>query len=89
MQAFDLTSSLQNRLLLRTFWGAAICECDTYGETGAVGWRRFFSRGVAGLTLADRDGGIKFWATPHYCLRRLGCIGDGATKGGGNYEAFR
>ena len=49
----------------------------------------FLLGGVLALTLADRDGGIEFWAMPHYCLRRLGCIGDGATKGGGNCEAFR
>jgi hypothetical protein len=49
----------------------------------------FFLWGLLALTLADRDGGIEFWATPHYCLRRLGCIGDGTTKGGGNYESFR
>jgi len=49
----------------------------------------FFLWGLLALTLAERDGGIDLWATPHYCLRRLGCLGDGTKKGGGNYESFR
>jgi len=30
----------------------------------------FFLWGLLALTLAERDGGIEFWATPHYCLRQ-------------------
>jgi hypothetical protein len=48
-----------------------------------------FLWGLLALTLAEDDGGIEFWATPHYCLRRLGCIGHPMNSGGMNYEQFR
>ena len=43
--------------------------------------------GLLALTFAQAQPSIEFWATPHYCLRQLGCLPR--SKGGVNYADFR
>lgn len=45
--------------------------------------------GLLALTFAQPEPEPEFQATPHYCLRRLGVIGDNAKKGGKEYRLFR
>lgn len=57
----------------------------------------FYLWGLLALTFAQPEPGIEFWATPHYCLRQLGCLGatqggdvpGRLSKGGVNYAQFR
>ncbi len=51
----------------------------------------FYLWGLVALTLSQREASTEFYATPHYCLSRLGLIGRGdrAGRGGKNYELFR
>lgn len=54
----------------------------------------FLLWGLLALTFEQRNPSIEFWATPHFCLRRLGCLDakgadGGQSKGGENYAAFR
>lgn len=58
----------------------------------------YYLWGLLALTFAQPDPGIEFWATPHYCLRQLGCLGKSTnpqpgkgrlSKGGVNYAQFR
>jgi len=48
----------------------------------------FFLWGLLALTLAQPDATGDFYATPHFCLRQLGCLATGS-KGGKNYNQFR
>lgn len=45
--------------------------------------------GMLALTLSQKDGGSDFYATPHFCLRQLGCIGQESDTGGKTYRQFR
>jgi hypothetical protein len=47
----------------------------------------FYLWGLLALTFAQPEPGIELWATPHWCLKHLGCL-DGP-KGGRNYARFR
>jgi len=48
----------------------------------------FFLWGLLALTLAQREATFDFHATPHYCLKQLGCLSR-ESKGGKNYAQFR
>jgi hypothetical protein len=48
--------------------------------------------GLIALTLSQREPSVEFYATPHYCLNRLGVISRGkgqGGRGGKNYALFR
>ena len=45
--------------------------------------------GLLALNFAQAEPAVEFQATPHYCLRQLGMIGDSLVRGGKNYELFR
>lgn len=45
--------------------------------------------GLLALTFSQPDPTAEFEATPHFCLRQLGIITDGASKGGKQYQLFR
>jgi hypothetical protein len=45
--------------------------------------------GLLALTLSQKQPGTDFYATPHFCLRQLGCIEQGSDKGGETYRLFR
>jgi hypothetical protein len=45
--------------------------------------------GLLALTFSQPDQTTDFEATPHFCLRQLGIISDGASKGGKQYQMFR
>ena len=48
----------------------------------------FFLWGLLGITLAQRQPTAELFATPHFCLRKLGCL-ETDSKGGKNYRTFR
>lgn len=47
-----------------------------------------FLWGLLSLTLSQPQPGPEFYATPHYCLRRLGLIDDQTRRGGRQYQQF-
>ena len=47
----------------------------------------YFLWGLLALTFNQAQPSIEFLATPHYCLRKLGCLDD--SHGGNNYVDFR
>jgi len=49
----------------------------------------FYLWGLLSLTFSQENPTVDFYATPYYCLRRLGCIDAGSKRGGKNYELFR
>lgn len=49
----------------------------------------FYLWGLLSLTFSQQNPTVDFYATPYYCLRRLGCIDAQANRGGRNYELFR
>ena len=49
----------------------------------------FYLWGLLSLTFSQQNPTADFYATPYYCLRRLGCIDAQANRGGKNYELFR
>ena len=101
----DDTLSLVDNLIHKTQFRYA----DKHGHTKAANVTisapfglsandEFYLWGLLALTFAQSEPGIEFWATPHYCLRQLGCLGaEGDTdtanrrlsKGGVNYDLFR
>ncbi len=48
----------------------------------------FFLWGLLGITLKQREPSSDLYATPHFCLRQMGCLA-GDSKGGKNYRTFR
>jgi hypothetical protein len=48
----------------------------------------FFLWGLLALALSQPEPTFDYYATPHYCLTRLGCISPGS-KGGKSYALFR
>ena len=48
-----------------------------------------FLWGLLALTFSQAEPILEFYATPHYCLRRLDCIDSRAKRGGRQYEQFR
>jgi 5-hydroxyisourate hydrolase-like protein (transthyretin family) len=48
----------------------------------------FFLWGLLAITLSQADASFDFYATPHYCLKQLGCLSQ-QSKGGKNYAQFR
>lgn len=46
----------------------------------------FYLWGLLALAFKEKQPSLEFWATPHFCLRRLGCL---PSKGGANYAQFR
>ncbi len=49
----------------------------------------FYLWGLLALTLEQPDSAAELLVTPHYCLRQLGLIDDGARIGGRQYQDFR
>ena len=49
----------------------------------------FYLWGLLALTLEQSDSNAELLATPRYCLRQLGLIGDGTRVGGRQYQDFR
>ena len=49
----------------------------------------FYLWGLLSLTFAQTQPTADFYATPYYCLRRLGSIDAAANRGGKNYDLFR
>jgi hypothetical protein len=49
----------------------------------------FYLWGLLALTLSQPDPSLNFHATPHYCLRQLGCIDRRTDRGGKQYDIFR
>ncbi|MGE0533459.1 MAG: hypothetical protein AB7O68_00690 [Pirellulales bacterium] len=47
----------------------------------------FYLWGLLALTFDQPQASIEFWATPHWCLKHLGCLNG--PKGGRNYARFR
>ena len=48
-----------------------------------------FLWGLLALTFSQAEPSLEFYATPHYCLRRLDSIDSHAKRGGRQYEQFR
>ncbi len=48
----------------------------------------FYLWGLLALTFAQPNPSIEYWATPHFCLKQLGCLSPNS-KGGANYAHFR
>lgn len=48
-----------------------------------------FLWGLLGLTFAQAEPSTELFATPHFILRRLGCIDAASDRGGSAYRAFR
>lgn len=46
----------------------------------------FFLWGLLALTFAQPNPSFELWATPHWCLKQLGCL---QSKGGSTYAQFR
>ncbi len=49
----------------------------------------FYLWGLLSLTFSQPQPTADFYATPYYCLRRLGSIDASANRGGKNYDLFR
>jgi hypothetical protein len=49
----------------------------------------FYLWGLLSLTFSQPQPTADFYATPYYCLRRLGSINTSANRGGKNYDLFR
>jgi hypothetical protein len=47
----------------------------------------FYLWGLLALAFSQSQPSLELWATPHWCLRNLGCLDS--SKGGENYASFR
>ncbi|MBW3596839.1 MAG: hypothetical protein KY475_06130, partial [Planctomycetes bacterium] len=56
---------------------------------GLLASDEFYLWGLLAVTLNQTESGGELFATPHYCLRQLGCIEHATDKGGRNYVVFR
>lgn len=48
----------------------------------------FYLWGLLALTFSQPEPSINFYATPHYCLRKLACIDQHGKRGGRQYQRF-
>ena len=48
----------------------------------------FYLWGLLALTFSQPEPSVNFYATPHYCLRKLDCIDQHANRGGRQYQRF-
>lgn len=56
---------------------------------GLSAYDEFYLWGLLALTLSQPQPTVEFTATPHYCLRQLGLIGNTLCRGGKTYDLFR
>lgn len=65
--------------------GRVVIDC----AKGLLANDEFFLWGLLALTLSQPNPDICFFATPHFCLRRLGLVDTKSNRGGKNYALFR
>ena len=90
----DASASLQARLhgceYFYTDASRRRCKARVRIDTpeGLSAHDEFFLWGLLALALSQREATFDFYATPHYCLKQLGCLAP-QSKGGKNYALFR
>ena len=87
--------SLRDRLVFETGYfrtdrngHAKFTKVTVTALSGLSANDEFFLWGLLALVFAERNSTIEFWATPHWCLKQLGCLTTDS-KGGANYAQFR
>lgn len=63
-------------------------HAKVYCPLGLSANDEFFLWGLLSLTISQPNVSPEFYATPHYCLRRLGVIDQHGRRGGRQYEQF-
>lgn len=92
----DPAAGLRNHLVHETAYGYTdkhghlkIANVRVTCSSGLSPADEFVLWGLLALTFAQPEPATEFYATPHYCLRKLGFIENNASKGGKDYLLFR
>jgi hypothetical protein len=92
----DSTASLEGPLIHEThYWYSDVnrhrkqARVRVVCPDGLSPSDEFYLWGLLSLTFSQPNPTIDFHATPHFCLRQLGCIDGDGNRGGRNYELFR
>jgi hypothetical protein len=64
-------------------------DVQVYCPAGLSAADEFYLWGLLAITLSQPNATSQLSATPHFCLRQLGCIDSNRGKGGNTYDSFR
>jgi hypothetical protein len=92
----DITSSLSGPLLHETTYAYSDknrhrkdAHVRVICPDGLSPIDEFYLWGLLSLTFSQPDPTVDFYATPYYCMRRLGCIDAKGRRGSADYQRFR